>query len=181
MDYVIDEVSSELDNIRDKKIVLVGGAFDLLHIGHVKFLYKSKGYGDILVVHVLGDKTVMKYKGTSRPMIPEYQRAFMLNSLKCVDYVFIHNLDTLQFEILDKIKPDKVVRIKREKGHIYYEGNVFFEKRLKEQRPQIEIVYTAESPGPTTTGLIKKIKETKEDKSPRKIEIDDLIYPKNDS
>lgn len=70
-----------------KKIVLVGGCFDILHIGHLKFLDDAKKKGDILVVLLEDDKNVRKLKGNGRPFFNQEERALMLTALKPVDYV----------------------------------------------------------------------------------------------
>lgn len=72
-----------------KRIVLVGGCFDILHIGHVQFLEKAKRQGDILFVMLESDETVRHLKGESRPIHKQQERAYMLSSLSVVDYVIL--------------------------------------------------------------------------------------------
>lgn len=72
-----------------KSIVLVGGVFDILHLGHVRFLEAAKKAGDILVVALEPDSKVRKLKGEGRPINDEQTRAYMLSSLSFVDYVVI--------------------------------------------------------------------------------------------
>lgn len=81
-----DELKFLSNKHKGQSIVLTEGCFDLLHIGHVAFLEKCKALGDLLVVAVPSDKVVQEKKGWGRPIIPAYQRAFMLSALSAVDY-----------------------------------------------------------------------------------------------
>src|SRR4051794_33980645 len=74
---------------KNEKIVLTSGTFDLLHIGHLRYLNAIKALGDIIVVMLSGDDRTKARKGPLRPIIPENDRAQMLDALKVVDYVFI--------------------------------------------------------------------------------------------
>ena len=70
-----------------KKIVFTNGCFDLIHIGHVRYLEAARAEGDVLVVGVNSDSSVRQIKGPGRPIVPEDQRAEVLASLACVDFV----------------------------------------------------------------------------------------------
>jgi D-beta-D-heptose 7-phosphate kinase/D-beta-D-heptose 1-phosphate adenosyltransferase len=70
-----------------KKIVFTNGCFDLLHIGHVRYLKAARAEGDVLVVGVNSDRSVRQIKGPGRPVVPENERAEVLASLVCVDFV----------------------------------------------------------------------------------------------
>ena len=94
---------------RDKKIVFTNGCFDLLHAGHCHYLQKAKELGDILIVGLNSDSSVKRIKGPPRPIIPEDQRAFILSSLKAVDYVVIFEEDT-PIRLIKAIKPDVLVK-----------------------------------------------------------------------
>lgn len=72
-----------------KKIVLVGGCFDLLHFGHVSFLQKARTLGDHLVVALESDENVRRMKGASRPIHTQAQRKSMLEALSCVDEILL--------------------------------------------------------------------------------------------
>ncbi len=88
-----------------KKIVTKNGAFDLLHVGHVRMLEASKALGDILVVGVNSDASIKQYKSDTRPIILENDRAEMVAALACVDFVTIYNEpDPRNF--LEIVKPD---------------------------------------------------------------------------
>lgn len=72
-----------------KKIVLVGGCFDLLHAGHIALLEEAKQQGDVLVVLLESDARIRKLKGSERPLHTQQQRAHMLTALRAVDYVVL--------------------------------------------------------------------------------------------
>ncbi len=74
-------------HIENKSIVLVGGCFDILHIGHITFLEEAKKQGDVLVVFLESDETIKQLKGPHRPLNTQNDRAIILSSLSMVDYV----------------------------------------------------------------------------------------------
>jgi len=76
---------------RGKRIVFTNGCFDLLHIGHIRYLEKARTLGDILVVGVNSDSSVRILKGPKRPILPAKERAEILSGLGCVDYITIFN------------------------------------------------------------------------------------------
>jgi len=76
---------------RRKRIVFTNGCFDLLHIGHIRYLEKARTLGDILVVGVNSDSSVRILKGPKRPILPVKERAEILSGLGCVDYITIFN------------------------------------------------------------------------------------------
>jgi D-beta-D-heptose 7-phosphate kinase/D-beta-D-heptose 1-phosphate adenosyltransferase len=82
---------------KGKRIVFTNGCFDLLHIGHIRYLEKSRALGDILVVGVNSDPSVRNLKGSKRPILPVKERAEILSGLGCVDYITI-------FDELDPLK-----------------------------------------------------------------------------
>ena len=88
-----------------KKIVFTNGCFDILHIGHIRYLQDAREYGDILIVGVNSDSSVKKLKGDDRPINSEIQRVEVLTALECVDYVVLFNEDT-PIETILLLKPD---------------------------------------------------------------------------
>ncbi len=90
---------------RGLKVVTTNGAFDLIHVGHVRNLEFAKSLGDILIVGVNSDASVRAYKGPKRPIMGEHERAEIVASLKPVDHVFIFG-DKNPIPWLKKIKPD---------------------------------------------------------------------------
>ncbi|MBW2560441.1 MAG: D-glycero-beta-D-manno-heptose 1-phosphate adenylyltransferase [Deltaproteobacteria bacterium] len=92
-----------------KRIVFTNGCFDILHIGHVKYLEQAKGLGDILVLAINSDSSVRFIKGPLRPVVPEDERAYIMASLKVVDYVTIFDEDT-PLALIEYIEPDILVK-----------------------------------------------------------------------
>ncbi|MCA9472901.1 MAG: D-glycero-beta-D-manno-heptose 1-phosphate adenylyltransferase [Nitrospirales bacterium] len=108
----VDRLVVILDSERQagKRIVFSNGCFDLLHVGHVRYLEQARQLGDLLIVGLNSDRSVRCLeKGASRPIIPEDERAEVLAALSCVDYVTIfHEPDPLV--IIKKILPDTLVK-----------------------------------------------------------------------
>lgn len=87
------------------KIVFANGCFDLLHVGHIRYLEGAKQLGDVLIVGINSDEQVCLLKGESRPFIPEKERAEIIASLRAVDYVTVFHEPTVA-EIIKAIRPD---------------------------------------------------------------------------
>ncbi len=102
------EIRKEL-KLQNKKVVFTNGVFDILHAGHVDYITTAKSKGDILIVAVNSDSSVKKIKGELRPIVPQNERAFIISSLKPVDYVVIFDEET-PYEIIKKIIPDVLVK-----------------------------------------------------------------------
>ena len=92
-----------------KKIVFTNGCFDILHLGHVKYLEKAAEFGDVLIVGVNSDDSVRRLKGPDRPVNPEYDRAYLLAALDAVDFVTIFDEDT-PYELIKIVQPDILVK-----------------------------------------------------------------------
>jgi D-glycero-beta-D-manno-heptose 1-phosphate adenylyltransferase len=92
-----------------KKIVFTNGCFDLLHIGHVRYLAEARKLGDLLVVGVNSDASVKRLKGPQRPLQNENDRSEILASLKSVDHSVIFTEDTPE-NLIKAIKPDILVK-----------------------------------------------------------------------
>ena len=88
-----------------KTVVTTNGCFDILHVGHVRYLEKTKTFGDYLIVLLNSDKSVKSIKGPSRPVNNEMDRAEILSALRCVDYVVLFDEDSPR-NLLDEMKPD---------------------------------------------------------------------------
>jgi D-beta-D-heptose 7-phosphate kinase/D-beta-D-heptose 1-phosphate adenosyltransferase len=91
-----------------KKVVLIGGVFDILHAGHIEHLKEAKSHGSTLIVHVTSDKRVREKKGSKRPIVSEQERAKIIAAIRYVDYVFIGDVPHYSHAILEAIKPDIV-------------------------------------------------------------------------
>lgn len=104
----ISSIVTELKN-KGKKIIFTNGCFDLLHIGHVKYLEKSKSFGDILILGLNSDESVKRLKGKKRPINCQDDRAYILASIEVIDYVVIFEDDT-PFDLIKLIQPDILVK-----------------------------------------------------------------------
>jgi D-beta-D-heptose 7-phosphate kinase/D-beta-D-heptose 1-phosphate adenosyltransferase len=92
-----------------RKLVFTNGCFDLLHVGHVRYLNEARSLGDCLVVGLNDDASVAQIKPKGRPITPEAERAEVLSALACVDYVFLFGDATPQ-RAIDAIVPDVLVK-----------------------------------------------------------------------
>ena len=88
-----------------KKIVFTNGCFDILHIGHIRYLEETKKLGDVLIVGVNSDESVKALKGNGRPVVHDEERAEMLSALRFVDYVIIFHETTPEY-LIEQLKPD---------------------------------------------------------------------------
>lgn len=93
----------------EKKVVFTNGCFDILHVGHIRYLKKARDLGDILVIGLNSDLSVKKIKGEKRPIVPEEERAEMLLALEAVDYVVLFDEET-PYSLIKEIKPDILVK-----------------------------------------------------------------------
>ncbi len=108
------------------KIVCTIGSWDMLHIGHLRYLNAAKEHGDVLIVGVDSDRGIKSYKGPLRPVIPETERAEMLSYQSCVDYVtLVDDIDekgNWQYQIIKDLPIDIFVAV---------EGNSYTEEQKK--------------------------------------------------
>lgn len=104
------ELENQLEPLRKgSKLVFTNGCFDILHVGHVKYLQQAKALGDILVVGLNSDASVKRLKGEERPVQVEADRADVLAALACVDFVCLFNEDT-PLDLITTVKPDFLVK-----------------------------------------------------------------------
>ena len=94
---------------KGKRIVFTNGCFDLLHVGHIRYLEKGKSFGDVLTVGVNSDQSVRILKGPKRPILPEGERAEILSGLGCVDYITLFNEPT-PLELISFLQPHILVK-----------------------------------------------------------------------
>ncbi len=92
-----------------QKLVFTNGCFDILHVGHVRYLNQARSMGDALVLALNSDKSVRTLKGAHRPIVPEDERAEVVAALASVDYVFLFD-DLTPGRIIDVIVPDVLVK-----------------------------------------------------------------------
>jgi D-glycero-beta-D-manno-heptose 1-phosphate adenylyltransferase len=109
--YDSDSLKDRLSDLRrlGNRVVFTNGCFDILHAGHVRYLSQARSFGDVLVIGLNSDQSVKMIKGEKRPIIPELQRAEVLEGLWCVDYVTLfHEPDPLR--LIKKLMPDVLVK-----------------------------------------------------------------------
>ena len=140
----IKTLSSKLHS-QGKKIVFTNGCFDILHVGHVKYLEVAKSYGDVLILGLNADSSVRKLKGPTRPINTQDDRAYILASLESVDYVVIFEEET-PYELIKLIKPHVLV-----KGGDY-EGKEVVGQDIADELKLVQFV-----DGKSTTNTIKRI------------------------
>jgi D-beta-D-heptose 7-phosphate kinase / D-beta-D-heptose 1-phosphate adenosyltransferase len=104
----ISSIVKELKN-KDRKIIFTNGCFDILHVGHVKYLEKTKSFGDILILGLNSDESVRRLKGRNRPINSQDDRAYILASLEVIDYVVIFDDDT-PYKLIKSIQPHILVK-----------------------------------------------------------------------
>jgi D-beta-D-heptose 7-phosphate kinase/D-beta-D-heptose 1-phosphate adenosyltransferase len=130
-----------------KKVVFTNGCFDILHVGHVKYLQEAKSYGDVLIVGLNSDSSVRELKGPTRPVNVQEDRAYILAALESVDYVVLFSEET-PHELIKNIEPDILV-----KGGDYEGKSVVGAEFAKELR-LVQFV-----DGKSTTATIERINE----------------------
>ena len=159
MDNKVYEIEKLAEILAEEKtagnqIVFTNGCFDLLHIGHTRYLAQAKAKGDILVVGLNSDSSVKKLKGDKRPLIPQDERAEMLSNLEMVDYVTIFADETAK-NVIAELEPDIYV-----KGGDYSINNLPEAEVVQQYGGAIELV--SEIKGASTTNIVNKILETYE-------------------
>jgi rfaE bifunctional protein nucleotidyltransferase chain/domain len=103
----LDDLPALLEQERraGRRIALANGLFDLLHVGHLRYLRAARDEGDLLVVAVNSDGSARRLKGASRPVTPQNERAELLAGFACVDYVTVFAHDTVE-PLLRTLRPD---------------------------------------------------------------------------
>ena len=132
-------------------VVFTNGCFDLLHVGHIRYLARAKSEGDILVVGLNSDRSVRSLKGPDRPIQLEQDRAEILAALRAVDYVVVFDDDT-PINLITAIKPDVLV-----KGEDWQEDDIVGGNEVKLWGGRV--VRAAFTPGASTTNLIDRMKK----------------------
>jgi rfaE bifunctional protein nucleotidyltransferase chain/domain len=149
----IEELGRISHALRDqgKRLVVTNGCFDLLHVGHVRYLRAARALGDALAVGVNGDASVRRLKGDSRPLNNEQDRAEVLAALECVDYVAIFpELRATGF--LQQVNPAVYA-----KGGDYTPETLDAEERQVLDEMSAEIRIISFENGYSTSGLIKRM------------------------
>jgi D-beta-D-heptose 7-phosphate kinase/D-beta-D-heptose 1-phosphate adenosyltransferase len=134
-----------------KKIVFTNGCFDLLHVGHIRYLEKAKELGDILIVGVNSDRSVQMIKGPKRPILPEEERAEVLSGLGCIDYITLFDEPT-PLELIAQLQPHVLV-----KGGDWTKETTVGKEMVESSGGKVVILPFVE--GHSTSSLIKTILE----------------------
>ena len=145
----IDAIKS--DKKYNKKIVFTNGCFDILHVGHIRYLSEAKSLGDILVVGINSDESVKNLKGPSRPINSLSDRSLLLSELVCVDKVVRINKKK-KIKLIKMIMPDILV-----KGGDYTLDNVVGSKEVIDTGGKVELLKFHD--GYSSTNYIDKIKK----------------------
>src|SRR6266567_1432224 len=153
----MDELAERAEVLRaaGKKLVATNGCFDLLHVGHVRYLQAARALGDLLAVGLNSDRSVRELKGNGRPITPENDRAEVLAALQCVDLVTIFpQMRATRF--IAAIRPAIYV-----KGGDYSSETLDEEERavLKEIGAEIRLIRF--ETGYSTSGLIDQVCKTR--------------------
>jgi len=145
------EIRALIDNIhaQGKTVVTTNGCFDILHVGHVRYLEKTKSFGDYLIVLLNSDKSVRSIKGPTRPINNEDDRAEILSALRCVDYVVLFDEDSPK-NLLDEMKPDVYT-----KGADYTLATLPEADIMIKNNTRVEFIEFVE--GKSTTNILKKV------------------------
>lgn len=138
-----------------KRVVSTSGCFDILHAGHVTYLEEAKARGDILVVLLNSDSSVRALKGSTRPVVPEAERAVVIAGLESVDYVCIFSERT-PCGIIDRMQPDIVI-----KGGDYAGKQIPEMDSVAVYGGRVEYVNVVD--GCSTTNIVEKIRKSMEE------------------
>ena len=134
-----------------KTVVATNGCFDILHVGHVRYLQETKSYADYSIVLLNSDKSVKSIKGPTRPINNENDRAEILCAVSCVDYVVLFDEDSPR-NLLDEIKPDVYT-----KGADYTMETLPEADIMRKNGTRVEFIKFVE--GKSTTSTIEKMKQ----------------------
>ena len=145
-----EDLARTLKRPRALRVVFTNGCFDLLHPGHVEYLYEARALGDVLVVGVNTDDSVRRLKGPDRPLNAEEGRAFVLAGLGCVDWVTFFDEDTPR-ELIAQLLPDVLV-----KGGDYRVEDVVGREEVEAAGGVTKIL--PYRPGHSTTDIVTRIR-----------------------
>jgi len=140
-------------NLQDagKTVVATNGCFDILHVGHVRYLQKTKSFADYSLILLNSDKSVRSIKGEGRPVNNENDRAEILTALSCVDFVVLFDEDS-PAALLDEIKPNVYT-----KGADYNMETLPEREIMKKNNIRVEFIEFVD--GKSTTNIINKIEQ----------------------
>ena len=153
MHKVLDRtvLKEKIDALRKegKKIAFTNGCFDILHVGHVRYLKEARKTADILILALNSDSSVRSIKGDKRPLVPEDERAEVLAGLECVDFVTIFP-ELTPLELICYLKPDVLI-----KGGDWPEEKVVGRNEIQQWGGHVTLI--PEVIGKSTTNVVDKI------------------------
>ena len=149
----IDELREERARLRaeGKRLVLTNGCFDILHVGHVRYLARARELGDALLVAINSDRSVRELKGAGRPIMNEGERAEMLAALGAVDYVTIFD-DISPRALIAEVLPDVLV-----KGGDYQLDEIHGREEVEAAGGQVLSLPFIE--GASTTSIVERVRK----------------------
>jgi D-beta-D-heptose 7-phosphate kinase/D-beta-D-heptose 1-phosphate adenosyltransferase len=148
-----DEMLKERERLRvaGARLVFTNGVFDLLHVGHVRYLAQARALGDALVVAINSDRSVRELKGPERPVFEEAERAEILAALRNVDYVVIFD-DISPRSLIGQLLPDVLV-----KGGDYQVDEIHGREEVEAAGGRV--IALPFVPGASTTSLVERMKQ----------------------
>ena len=132
-----------------QKIVFTNGCFDILHVGHVRYLREARKLGDLLILALNSDASVRAIKGEKRPLVPQGERAEVAASLETVDYVTLFDEET-PLKLIQYLRPDCLV-----KGADWKEDAVVGSDAVRSWGGEVVLIHVVE--GASTTNIVEKV------------------------
>jgi rfaE bifunctional protein nucleotidyltransferase chain/domain len=140
------------ERLKGKKVVLANGCFDILHVGHLRYLKGARSLGDVLVVAVNSDKSMQSIKDPGRPLLPQGERIALVSALRCVDYLVL----------FDEPDVSRVIEVLR--PAIHAKGTDYTEQSVPERDTVIgyggEVRITGDPKDHSTRAIIDRILKT---------------------
>jgi len=135
--------------VRGKKVVLANGCFDILHVGHLRYLEEARRLGDVLVVAINSDESMRRIKDPGRPILPESERITLVSALRCVDHVVLFDEPDVS-RVLEVLRPA-----------IHAKGTDYTEQTVPERDKVVayggEVRITGDSKTHSTRDIIERI------------------------
>jgi rfaE bifunctional protein nucleotidyltransferase chain/domain len=135
--------------VRGKRVVMGNGCFDILHVGHIRYLYGAKREGDVLLVAVNSDKSIARLEKRNKPVIPDKERIEILESLEMIDYLTLFDEPTVD-PLLRKLKP-----------HVHAKGTDYTRDSVPERETVLsyggEIAIVGDPKRHSSSAIIEKI------------------------
>jgi D-beta-D-heptose 7-phosphate kinase/D-beta-D-heptose 1-phosphate adenosyltransferase len=146
-------LKNKLEKLRKegKKIAFTNGCFDILHVGHVRYLREAKKTADVLVLALNSDSSVRAIKGETRPLVGEEERAEILAAFEFIDFITIFE-ELTPLELINYLKPDVLI-----KGGDWPEEKIVGGEEIKKWGGRVVII--PEVTGKSTTNIVEKIKK----------------------